>query len=176
MAGQAEKSHTSIKTQTGPTSHTPSSDAAASLEQVLAAASAPPAADGDSPDQTDRARPELRPCNTPRQRAYSSSRHARGISYMLAFLMTCAQVRIAGRSGGCLTHAHLPEMQDWNMSRAGSVNSLNKPLNPPYFCFFFFCFLFFCFLVFASARKNPVPPPLKRAFLCMFSVSPFVSL
>ena len=32
------------------------------------------------------------------------------------------------------------------------------------------------FFVFASARKKPLFSPLKRAFLCTFSVSPFVSL
>ena len=54
-------------------------------------------------------------------------------------------------------------------------------LNPPYFiCFCFFFFVFFVvlfFLVFASARQGkPLFSPLKRAFLCTFSVSPFVSL
>ena len=42
------------------------------------------------------------------------------------------------------------------------------------FCFLFVC-LFFCFLVFAFARQKPVFPH-KRAFLCILSVSPFVSL
>ena len=50
-------------------------------------------------------------------------------------------------------------------------------LDPPYFIcvFVFLFFVFFFFFVFASAKKKPVFP-LKRAFWCTFSVSPFVSL
>ena len=48
-------------------------------------------------------------------------------------------------------------------------------LNPPYFICFCLFFVFVCFLVFAPARKKLVSP-LKRACLCIFSVSPFVSL
>ena len=52
-------------------------------------------------------------------------------------------------------------------------------LNPPYFiCFCFFFFFFCCFFVSLSLLllEKPCFPPLKRAFLCIFSVCPFVSL
>ena len=54
-------------------------------------------------------------------------------------------------------------------------------LNPPYFtcfccCCFFFSFFFFGFVVFASVRKNLFSPLKMGHFLCIFSVSPFVSL
>ena len=61
-------------------------------------------------------------------------------------------------------------------------------LNPPYFicfCFFvvFFFFFFFSFFFFFLVslsllllEKKPVFPPKKGHFLCIFSVSPFVSL
>ena len=44
-------------------------------------------------------------------------------------------------------------------------------LNPPHFIYF----CFFCFLVFALLEKT-CSPPKNGHFLCIFSVSPFVSL
>ena len=61
-------------------------------------------------------------------------------------------------------------------------------LNPPYFicfcfccCFFVFFFAFFFFFLVSLSlllleKKKPVFPPKKGHFLCIFSVSPFVSL